>query len=496
MKTYLFTFSLSMLLSIAITPVVIMLTHRHKLVDVPDVRKIHDKPIARLGGVAIFLSMICLIIPAMFLRNAIGESLRNIVPERIALLTGCAIMFIVGLVDDIKGTSSRYKLLGQLTAALLVCSFGIRIEAVNTGLFTLQLGWLSWPLTIFWIIGLTNAVNIIDGLDGLAAGICAIACSVLAILAIYTNQPIMAVLMLALLGSLVGFLFFNFSPARIFMGDCGSQFIGFCLAVSSVLCNTKSQALASLALPALALGIPIFDILLSMLRRFLTRRCISSPDRGHFHHRLLDLGFRHHHVVIIAYIVTAVVSGLSLFILATENAGSIAIFISCLLILLLVFRIVGSVRLRETLQAIRDRRELNRAKRTEQRNFDDVQLHFQNAETFDDWLQSVCLAADRMNFAWLSLTTDDEGIVYISVWRRGDYKPDLSRIVTMTIPVPIDFSGSQPHLKFAVIHDNSLESAGRRATLFGRLIDEHGPVPNKENKTNFLKSVNIKRADR
>ncbi|HEW78408.1 MAG TPA: undecaprenyl/decaprenyl-phosphate alpha-N-acetylglucosaminyl 1-phosphate transferase, partial [Phycisphaerales bacterium] len=291
MNTYVLVYLCSWLLALLVTPIVIRLARRFKMVDSSDIRKVHSRPVPRIGGVAVFVPMMVLTISVLFLNNDIGDKFHGIQPKIIVLLSAAAFMFLVGLIDDIKGLRARVKFLCQLAAAITVCAFGIRITSIAVSdWFTLNLGWFSWPLTLFWIVGVTNAVNLIDGLDGLAAGISAIACGVMVVLALYFGQPVMAVIMLSLCGALTGFLFFNFNPAKVFMGDCGSLFLGFTLASASVMCATKSHAIVGLTLPIIALGIPILDTLFSMLRRFLERRSIFSPDRSHFHHRLLALG--------------------------------------------------------------------------------------------------------------------------------------------------------------------------------------------------------------
>jgi len=232
MKTYLFVYLSSAILALVITPIVIRLARRLRIVYIPGPRHSHTKPISYIGGVAIYLSMMCPAIGVLFLSNAVGDAFRGILPKLIVLLCAAALMFFIGLIDDLKtkGLRARIKFLAQLAAAIVVCVSGVRIESVAiTEQLTLNFGWFSWPLTILWIVGVTNAVNLSDGLDGLAAGISAIACGVIAIFAIQGGNIVMAVLMLALLGSLTGFLYFNFSPAKIFMGDCGSLFLGFWL---------------------------------------------------------------------------------------------------------------------------------------------------------------------------------------------------------------------------------------------------------------------------
>ncbi|MBC8218377.1 MAG: undecaprenyl/decaprenyl-phosphate alpha-N-acetylglucosaminyl 1-phosphate transferase, partial [Planctomycetes bacterium] len=247
MKTYLSVYLGSAILALVITPAVIWGARRINIVDVPGARSSHSKPVPHVGGISLFAAMMCLIVPILILPNVVGDAFRGIMTKVIVLLSAAAFIFVVGLIDDIKGIRARIKLLAQLAAAIAVCSAGIRIERiVIANWLTLDFGWFAWPLTIVWIIGITNAVNLCDGLDGLATGIAGVACGVIAILAISSGQIVMAVLMLAMLGSLTGFLFYNFNPAKIFMGDCGSMFLGFTIAASSVLCATKSSGLVGL----------------------------------------------------------------------------------------------------------------------------------------------------------------------------------------------------------------------------------------------------------
>ena len=471
-----------MLISMGLTPVIIMLTRRLKVADIPDIRKVHKKPIPRIGGVPIFISTMFLVIPVLFLSNTIGEKFRDILPQVIVLLSAGTFIFLVGLVDDIKGLRARFKLLAQLAAAIAICAAGIRIDSVRIAdWLILDFGWFSWPLTIFWIVGVTNAVNIIDGLDGLAAGISAITCGVIAVLAVHFGQPVMAVLMLAVLGSLTGFLFFNFNPARIFMGDSGSMFLGFVLASSSVMCAAKSQALVGLALPVVALGIPIFDTLFSMLRRFLERRSIFAADRSHFHHRLLDLGLKQRHVVIVMYIVTLLAAGLGMFMMATRQLNTIVAFACILLLLVIVFRIVGSVRLRETIAGLREKYAVTRQKNEETRCFEAAQLHFRQAVTFDQWWQAVCLAAEKMDFARLKLPLNgDNDPAHTLTWSRSMTADSRSliadEIMKMKIPIHEIKAGQGCSLEVDVNVNGSLESAGRRLALFTRLMEENGIV--------------------
>jgi UDP-GlcNAc:undecaprenyl-phosphate GlcNAc-1-phosphate transferase len=474
MQTFLCVYLGSALLALIITPIVIKLARRIKAVDRPGIRTVHTRAVPRIGGVTIFLSAMILIVIVLFLNNSIGQAFRNMQLQLISLFCSATFIFLVGLVDDLKGLPAKFKFLAELLAAAVLCFMTVRISSIKiTEQLTLQLGLLSYPLTILWIVGITNAVNLSDGLDGLAAGISAIACGVILVFAIYSSNVIMAVIMLALLGSLCGFLFFNFNPAKIFMGDCGSLFLGFTIASSSVLCSMKSSALVGLALPALALGIPIFDTLFSMLRRFLDRRRIFAPDRRHFHHLLIDMGIKQRHVVVAIYLMTLLFTGLGMFMMVTRKSNSLVIFLCIILLLLLLFNAVGSVRLRDTITGLQKKYEIANRCKQEQIKFEDAQLHFRNAHNFDQWWEAACKAAERLDFAWLSLKSEDEdGTIRTEIWRKSDSKSDLSRLVVMIIPLNNNSDKRTLEFEMAVSVNGSLESAGRRATLFSRLLDE------------------------
>ncbi|MBN1788509.1 MAG: undecaprenyl/decaprenyl-phosphate alpha-N-acetylglucosaminyl 1-phosphate transferase [Sedimentisphaerales bacterium] len=354
MKTYLSAYFGSLLLSLVLTPAVIALALRYELFDRTSPRKVHSGRIARIGGAAIYISMMILIAAVYLLPNKIGDDFRQLGIKIIAMLFGATLLFVIGLIDDIRPVKTWIKFLSQISAAVFVCLFGIRIEIINVpDLFSLNFGIFSWPFTILWIVGVTNAVNFIDGLDGLAAGICAIACGTIAALAIYFGQAVLCVIMLALAGGLTGFLFFNFNPAKIFMGDCGSLFLGFIIASAAVMCTAKSQTLVAFALPLLSLGIPIFDTLFIMVNRLGQNKPVYVPDTEHFHHRLLRLGLKQRHVAVLAYAVTLLATGAGVFILAARSVKSIMIFVSILVLIILIFHVIGAIGVKQIMDALR-----------------------------------------------------------------------------------------------------------------------------------------------
>lgn len=443
--------------------------------DSPGIRKVHSRPVPRIGGVAIFISVVMIVMPVLLFAN---------IQDKTALLSGykaffslyaVCIIFFVGLIDDLQGLRARFKLVSQITAAMIVCSGGIRIDTITiSDSLVFNLGLFSWPFTIFWIVGITNAVNLIDGLDGLAAGICAAACGVIAILTLHFGIPVMTIIMLSMLGALTGFLFFNFNPAKVFMGDSGSLFLGFSIACSSILCTSKIETVVGLALPVLALGIPVFDTFFSMLRRFLERRSIFSPDRGHFHHRLLALGLHQRHVVIFAYALTLFTAGLGMFMLITRSIQTLIIFICILLLLLLVFRAVGAVRLREIIISLKRKHEISMQTKKEKEKFEQIELYFRDARFFDQWWQAVCFAGEEMGFVKGRMpVTNRDGTTRMLAWEKNEHDVTLGDIVKSTLAIRDRRAGSPLSLEVQVNADGSLESAGRRLTLFGRLLEQY-----------------------
>jgi len=476
MITYLGIYLGSLCLALLTTPVVIFVARRMKALDRPGVRTVHTKPVPRIGGVAIFFAAMCLIVSVLFLHNEIGAAFRHIPLQLGTLLCAATVIFLIGLIDDLKGLPATVKFLAEAMAAGALCYVGVTISALEiTAGFRIELGWLTWPLTILWIVGITNAVNLSDGLDGLAAGVSAIACAAIAVFAVTSGSLVMAVFMLALLGGLTGFLFYNFNPAKIFMGDCGSLFVGFTIASASVMCLTKSCALVGLALPNLALGIPIFDTFFAILRRFLERRSLFAPDRRHFHHRLIDLGLKQKHAVIAIYITTCMATSLGLLMMVRKDGGALIVFGCLLLLLILLFRVVGEVHLRATLLALQNKYMQARREKQERRAFEEVQLRFRRANEPGEWWQAICDAGQGLDCAWVSLTAKDtSGRLDTRVWRSTSATLEMSHVVTMNFPVKDVNTGTLLEFEIAITANESLESASRRGALFSRLVDEYG----------------------
>ena len=476
MNTYLCIYLGAAFIAIMVTPMAIRFARAASLMDSPGVRRIHTTPVPRLGGLAVAAAMLPMICCVLFMDNTIGQAFRRNGTQFTVLLVGAVFMLAVGLIDDVRGMRARTKLLSQLAAAAAACACGIRIDAVRLeGLFVIEFGWWAWPITIFWITGIINAVNLIDGLDGLAAGIMAVVCGVIAVFAVYTGQPVMAILMLGALGSLTGFLFYNFNPAKIFMGDGGTHFMGYIIGVGSVMCAAKSSTIVGLALPALAMGVPIFDTLFSIMRRLLERRSISAPDRAHIHHRLLNLGLHQRQAVMLMYAVTLLAAALGLFMMITRKEETIIVFGGIIVLLILMFRAIGSVRFREAFASIRRNQIISRQAKKERRDFEESQLFFRQAESFDDWWQAVCAAAEGLELIRVAIIVHDRnGESRTLLWKHPSLEPQPHGTISMAIPIRDRRSGLSLQADVEVHVNGSLEGAGRRVSLFTRLMEEHG----------------------
>ncbi len=304
MRSYACTFVLALVVAVALTPLVRWFAIRVGAVSMPRARDIHQRAVPRLGGVAIAIAFFAPIFALSFIDSSVAETLRATPRLSFGLLAGGAILGGLGVADDTIGVRAQNKLAVQFLVAIFAYAMGFRIDAIAVPLFGVwEMGIFALPVTALWIVGIVNAVNLIDGLDGLAAGVIFFAALTNFIIAVIGGGEVfVAVVMASIMGAMVGFLFYNFNPARIFMGDSGSYFLGFLLATTSLTgAMQKTSTAVSLLVPMVALGVPIFDTLFSMLRRTLERRSLFSADRGHVHHRLIDMGITHRRAVMLLY---------------------------------------------------------------------------------------------------------------------------------------------------------------------------------------------------
>lgn len=284
-------------------------------------RHVGKQPIGRLGGVGALLGIVVAIAIQIWLDPLFSTAWHHDRLQIIGFISGLSLVAAIGFLDDILRLRAIQKLVVQLVAALICYSFGLKISAVDLPLLKLiQLGWFDLPITVFWIVGIVNAVNLIDGLDGLAGGVLLFASVVNFIAAIGAGAVLPATLMIAMGGAIIGFLIYNWHPAKIYLGDGGAYSLGFILAVVGLLAPMqKASTGIGFLVPILAVGLPVFDTLVTMVRRFVNRRGIFTPDRGHLHHILLDSGISHRRVVIGLYTVCCILCSVALMIVLVRN---------------------------------------------------------------------------------------------------------------------------------------------------------------------------------
>ena len=303
----------AMVVALIATPVVKSLAFKVGAVDVPkDNRRMHDHPIPRMGGLAIFFGFILSVLLYV-----------EMTPQLRGMLLGGVIIVVLGIFDDIYALGAKFKLAVQIVAALVAVLSGNVIQILsNPNIFSAdpwwELGWLSYPVTVLWIVAITNAVNLIDGLDGLACGVSTISALTMLVISLAVADAPVAIVMAALAGGCIGFLPYNLNPAKIFMGDTGSTFLGFILAVMSIQGLFKFYTIISFAVPFLMLGLPIFDTCFAFIRRIAHGQSPMHPDRSHVHHRLIDMGFNQKQAVAVLYIISAIL-GLCAVVLTTSG---------------------------------------------------------------------------------------------------------------------------------------------------------------------------------
>lgn len=307
---------LTMLISLIITPVVKKIALKMNATDKPNHRKVHAKPIPTLGGLAIFISFLA----GLLILQPAGE-------YHLAIISGALIIIVLGFIDDVYNLSAKVKFITQLGVASLVVFWGgLQVEFINLPFGgQIEFGFLSSVVTIFWIAGVTNAINLTDGLDGLAAGVSSIALFTMAGMAVIMGDVYVATMALILFFSTVGFLRYNFYPAKIFMGDTGALFLGYMISVLALL-GFKNVTVISFIIPIFILGVPISDTLIAIVRRYINKQPISSPDSSHLHHSLVKSGFTHKQTVLFIYALSTIFSIAAILFSMTTVWGSILIF--------------------------------------------------------------------------------------------------------------------------------------------------------------------------
>lgn len=332
---------ITVLFGFLITPLVIKFAVRFGFVDKPNSRKVHTEVMPRLGGLGIYLSFLVGINLFYFFTDLFTAKSELY----FSLMIGGTIIAVIGILDDKLELSAKQKLVGQIFAALVVIAFGMQVEYVNNpfGEGMIRIEYLAIPLSIFWIVGITNAINLVDGLDGLAGGVSGIASLSIAIIAFLSGKPLEGYLALLLCASIVGFLIFNFHPAKIFMGDVGSLFLGYILAVLTFQ-ELKQVTLFGVLVPLMLLAIPVLDTLYAIIRRKVNHRPIFQPDKHHLHHRLIESGLSHKKAVLTIYGISLVFAATAIFVPYVKAWISIMVVSILLITFQILARDIGMIR--------------------------------------------------------------------------------------------------------------------------------------------------------
>mgnify|MGYP006284077573 CR=1 FL=1 len=316
MYTYILAFVTSLIITFLVTPYIKNISITIGAIDHPNHRRINSRSIPNIGGLAIYFGFVA----AILLFAPLNKML-------IGILIGGTLILILGLIDDLYEISPLLKVLGQITAAGVLILFGVKIQFITNpfgGMF--YLSYWGIPLTILWIVAITNTINLIDGLDGLAAGVATIAVLTLFFVALQEGRILPAVMAITLAGSSLGFLNYNFYPAQIFMGDTGAMFSGYILAAISIVGALKSAAVVTVFVPLLALGIPIFDTIFAIIRRLYHNKPLGKADHGHIHHRLLALGWSQTEAVLIVYGISVMLGLMALVINGSSLINAVLLF--------------------------------------------------------------------------------------------------------------------------------------------------------------------------
>ncbi|MDS3883620.1 glycosyltransferase family 4 protein [Staphylococcus hominis] len=322
----------TLVISLIITPIIIKVSFKFNLVDRPNYRKVHTKPVSVMGGTVILLSFLI----GLWLGHPIGRAVKP-------LVIGLIIMYFVGIIDDIYDLKPILKLIGQIIAASVVVFYGITIDFISFPIGpTIHFGILSIPITIIWIVAITNAINLIDGLDGLASGVSVIGLTTIGFIAILQGNVFIIMICSLLIGALLGFLFFNFHPASIFLGDSGALMIGFIIGFLSLL-GFKNITFISLFFPIVILAVPFIDTLFAMIRRVRNGQHIMQADKSHLHHKLLALGYTHRQTVLLIYSIAIMFSLSSIILYLSQPLGVLLMFILIVITIELIVEFTGLI---------------------------------------------------------------------------------------------------------------------------------------------------------
>ena len=470
MRTFLIAFALAFFAGIVLTWAVRNLAIRWGMYDVPEGgRKIHQRPIPRLGGVAVAISFFLPIIGLAAWSNDISTALFAEHGLLISLLGGGSIILAVGVRDDLSGAGALIKLIGQITAAFIVFHAGVQIDVISVPFVgAVKLGIWSFPVTVFWIVLITNALNLIDGLDGLAGGVAVLAGTTLFVMSLIEGDVVGALLLVSMVGATLGFLRFNWNPASIFLGDTGSLFLGFLLATVSAHSSQKSFALFSIVAAFVALALPIFDLSMAVVRRYLTGRPVFSADQYHIHHILLRKGLSQRQAAWALLGGTAFLGGFALLLIQSSDRISALAIVTLALITFAVIRFLGYA---EIIKAGRRSLLFGKIEADAKMRADQVSvLRKELVESPDEDAMWATLlgAADILNLEELSLEVlvqDESGMSKKAwAWTRSTTEEGVHIQTRTTLELPVT-TGRLHHgiLRMAWLLENSVFQPHQRA---------------------------------
>lgn len=467
MLTAVFAFAGSLLAAIAFTPAVRSFALALGAVDQPGERRVHARAVPRLGGLAIVFAFFAALV-AVFLAESEVARIFFVDPVLIAgLIAGGLLVCALGVLDDVKGLRAWHKLCGQGAVAVVAYACGFRIDAVKLPfLGNLDMGVFGVVVTALWIVAIINAINLIDGLDGLAGGVAFFACVTNFVVATINNDVTVMLLSGSLGGAVLGFLLFNFSPASIFMGDSGSMFLGFVLATTSILGNSvKSSTTVAILVPFVALGLPIIDTLLAMLRRFLERRSIFTADRGHIHHQLLAMGLTHRRAVLLLYALSVLFTASSIIVSIGRNAQVGAALVVITIAVIGLLRALGNLdgKVRSWLRKQRIRPAVVERMR---RDLPWLLGQIDGARELADLLPALKEFAGRVELDGLELTDGSDGTLSDLRWSRprsvARFDGELPQV---DVVFPVSELGAGANLQFTWTQDTSEVGADAEVLL-------------------------------
>ena len=396
---------------------------RFKLVDHPDnFRKVHTKAIPLSGGYAIFITVTLVICGFLFFGDSQPDFLGKYQKELLVILSGGLMTLLMGGADDVYDLRPRYKILIQLIAATLCYYGGFKIDLITVPFKgSVDISYMSYPVTLFWYLGCINAINLLDGLDGLAAGIGLFATVTLLVNAIMSGNEFAIIVNAALAGGILAFLFFNFNPASIFLGDAGSMFIGFMVATMSLLSRNKAETALALAIPFIAIGLPVFDTAVAIIRRWSRRVPLSSADKKHVHHILLSMGLSQRKVVLILYGICLILGAISLLLTIGRESLAMILFGAILFLAYVCSRLAGMIDIKQIKTRYKeDRKDKKKSSKAAVQIEKAIQL-CEKAKTIEEMWKLVepALEALEMDHAILELEHNDKSEKLL--WKSKEY---------------------------------------------------------------------------